>query len=139
MSTPPASSPGTPADDAPRPAILMVEDDEEVRQLLRITLERGPYDLIEAADGEAGLEMARRWRPRLILLDVQLPGMDGLEVCRRLKADPELRGARVLMLTAAASREDRARGAEAGADGYLTKPFGPIALLDRIATELGVG
>src|SRR5438105_4956050 len=133
MSTPPADG----SHEAGGPAILMVDDDGEVRQLLRLTLARGPYRLLEAATGEQGLELARRWRPRLILLDVQLPGIDGLEVCRRLKADPELRAARVLMLTAAASEDDRARGAAAGADGYLTKPFGPLALLERIELELG--
>jgi DNA-binding response OmpR family regulator len=133
MSTPPAHS----SESDGRPAILMVEDDGEVRQLLRLSLERGPYRLLEAATGEQGLEMARLWRPSLILLDVQLPGIDGLEVCRQLKADPELRTARVLMLTAAASEDDRARGEAAGADGYLTKPFGPTALLARIGQELG--
>jgi DNA-binding response OmpR family regulator len=137
MSTAPDN--GSPAEGDTRPAILIVEDDEEVRQLLRITLERGPYQLLEAVDGEEGLEIARRRRPKLILLDVQLPGIDGLEVCRQLKADAELRGSRVLMLTAAASQDDRARGEEAGADGYMTKPFGPLALLDRIAEELAGG
>ena len=135
MSTRPPSS-SEKGGDGPRPTILMIDDDDEVRQLLRLTLERGPYDLVEASDGEEGLAMARQWRPRLILLDVQLPGISGLEVCRRLKADPELRTARVLMLTAAAGRDDRDRGEAAGADGYLTKPFGPLALLDRIASEL---
>jgi DNA-binding response OmpR family regulator len=139
MSTPPTSGAETPAEDDARPAVLMVEDDEEVRQLLRLTLERGPYRLLEASDGEQGLAMARRWRPKLILLDVQLPGIDGLEVCRRVKADPELRGARVLMLSAAASQTDRDRGADAGADGYLTKPFGPLALLNRITAEIEGG
>jgi two-component system phosphate regulon response regulator PhoB len=118
------------------PAILIVEDDPELRELLRLTLARSRYRLVEAVNGEQGLELARRLRPRLILLDVQLPGMDGLEVCRRLKADAELAEARVLMLTAAASEQDRARGAAAGADGYMTKPFGPLALLERIGREM---
>ena len=68
MPTPPANSTGPAPEDAPGPAILIVEDDEEVRQLLRLTLERGPYRLLEASDGEQGLAMARLWRPRLILL-----------------------------------------------------------------------
>ena len=119
-----------------RQTILVVEDDARVRSLLRFVVHRGNYGLVETTDGESALEAVERQRPDLILLDVNLPGIDGIEVCRRLKANDKTRGVKVLMVTAAIMDEDRARGLAAGADGYVTKPFSPLALLKQIQEEL---
>jgi CheY-like chemotaxis protein len=126
----------------PRPStrtILVVDDDDDVRGLLRATIERGVHQVVTADDGEEALRLIDRAAPDLVLLDLNMPGMDGSEVCRRLKANPATRAICVLMLTAAAQDEDRRRGLEAGADGYLTKPFSPRALLDLIRVHLGTG
>jgi CheY-like chemotaxis protein len=119
-----------------RKTILVVEDDARVRSLLRFVVHRGNYGLIETVDGESALEAVERQRPDLIILDVNLPGIDGIEVCRRLKAGEKTRDVKVLMVTAAIMDEDRARGLAAGADGYVTKPFSPLALLKQIQEEL---
>jgi two-component system phosphate regulon response regulator PhoB len=88
--------------------------------------------VVGAFDGVAALELAAAVRPDLALLDVQMPHMTGLEVCRRLRQVPGCAGIRVVMLSAAAQAEDRARGLAAGADEYLTKPFSPLALLTLV-------
>ena len=119
-----------------RKTILVVEDDARVRSLLRFVVHRGNYGLIETTDGESALEAVERQRPDLIILDVNLPGIDGIEVCRRLKSHEKTRDVKVLMVTAAIMDEDRARGLAAGANGYVTKPFSPLALLKQIQEEL---
>jgi CheY-like chemotaxis protein len=93
-------------------------------------------ELLEAGTGTEAVAIARARRPPLVLLDVGLPEMDGWEVCQELKADPATRGARIVMLTARATAADRERAAEAGADGYLTKPFSPAELLAAVTTWL---
>jgi DNA-binding response OmpR family regulator len=112
-----------------------VEDDDVIRGLVRAILERGGLRVVEAIDGEEALELAERASPDLVLLDVNLPGIDGPEVCRRLRAA----GATlpIVMVTGAADEDDRRRGLEAGADAYLTKPFRPADLLARLAGHLG--
>ncbi len=112
---------------------LIVEDQAEIRDLIRMTLEFEDLEIHEADNGPQALDAARRLQPALVLLDVMMPGgMDGYEVCEKLRADATLRRARVVMLTARARAEDRARGRQAGADAYLTKPFSPRELLDLV-------
>lgn len=113
--------------------ILIVEDQAEIRELIRLTLEGGDWEVHEAVDGASGLELALRVRPDVVLLDVMMPGgLDGVAVCERLRADSATRRARVVMLTAMGRNEDRERGLRAGADAYLTKPFSPRNLLQVI-------
>jgi two-component system phosphate regulon response regulator PhoB len=106
--------------------------------LVRVTLEIEDYDVHEAANGDIGWEMAQELKPDLILLDVMMPGvLDGFAVCRRVKADPALTATKVVMLTALAQEADRSEGADAGADGYLTKPFKPGDLVDAVKDYIG--
>ena len=111
--------------------ILIADDEPAIVDLVRFTLEDPQVRLLEAPDGAAALECALRERPDVALLDVQMPYLTGLEVCRRLRALPECAHTRIV-LTAAAQAEDRRRGLAAGADHYLTKPFSPLALLTLI-------
>ena len=112
--------------------ILMVEDTEDNRQILRDLFAVTDYELIEAADGAAGLEMARTHRPDLILMDIQLPVLDGYETTRRLKADPALRDIPVIAVTSYALSGDETKARAAGCDAYVTKPFSPRVLLAKV-------
>jgi len=112
--------------------ILIADDEPAIVDLVRFTLEDPQVRLLEAPDGAAALECALRERPDVALLDVQMPYLTGLEVCRRLRALQECAHTRIVLLTAAAQAEDRRRGLAAGADHYLTKPFSPLALLTLI-------
>lgn len=112
--------------------VLIVDDEPNIVQLVRITLEDSRVQVLEAADGTTALDRAVAYRPDLVLLDVDLPDVSGLEVCRRLKEDRQLANTKVIMLTAAAQRDDVARGLAAGADEYLTKPFSPVRLLSLV-------
>jgi CheY-like chemotaxis protein len=114
--------------------IMLADDDPTIRLLVNATLRNDAYQLIEASDGEEALVLARDEMPDLILLDVSMPKLDGLEVCRRLKSDPQTRGIRIIMLTA---RAPDTEGESLGADGYFTKPFSPLALLGKIGEMLG--
>jgi two-component system phosphate regulon response regulator PhoB len=117
---------------------LMIADDEAgVRSLVRMTLDTGDYEIIEAADGDEALALAREHRPELLLLDAMMPKRSGYDVCRELKDDPETTGTTVVMLTARAQESDRERGTAAGADDYFTKPFSPVALLEKVEEVLG--
>ena len=118
------------------PTILVVDDEPPILELVRYTLEDEQIRVLEAADGVQALEVAQTARPDLILLDVQMPRLDGIEVCRRLRADTALGGTRIVMLTAAGQDADRARGLAAGADEYLTKPFSPLALFTLVRSLL---
>jgi DNA-binding response OmpR family regulator len=109
--------------------ILIVDDEPPILDLVRFTLEDAEVRVVEASDGVEALALARRVRPDLILLDVHMPRLDGLEACRQIRLDPALARTPIVMLTAAGQEADRARGREAGADEYLTKPFSPLALL----------
>jgi len=122
------------------PTVLVADDEPPILELVRFTLEDEQVRVVEATSGPAALEVARRERPDLIFLDVHMPGLDGFEVCRQLRADPALAGARIVMLTAAGQERERRRGREAGADDYLTKPFSPLALfalVRELAPEAG--
>lgn len=112
--------------------ILIVDDEPHIVELVRVTLEDERVRVLEAGDGAEALDLARLARPQLVLLDVQLPDLSGLEVCRRLRREPELAAVRIVMLTAAARPEDLAGGLAAGADHYLTKPFSPVRLLSLV-------
>ena len=117
--------------------ILLVEDNELNRDMLSRRLTRRGYTVVVAEDGEQGLDLARSERPDLILMDMSLPGIDGWEATRRLRADPEIAGARVIALTAHAMAGDRERAIEAGCDDYDTKPVEMERLLLKITTLLG--
>jgi len=112
--------------------ILIADDEPHVVELVRVTLEDERVRVIEAADGAAALASASAFAPELIFLDVNLPDLSGLEVCRQLRSDPRVAGARIVMLTAAAQQDDVARGLAAGANHYLTKPFSPVRLLSLV-------
>jgi DNA-binding response OmpR family regulator len=109
--------------------ILVADDEVPIVELVRFTLEDDRVQVVGAFDGVAALELADALRPDLVLLDVQMPQLNGVEVCRRLRQMPNCARTRIVMLSAAAQDEDRARGMAAGADEYLTKPFSPLALL----------
>lgn len=114
--------------------ILIVDDEAPIVELIRCTLEDPQVRVLEAYDGSAALRIAREDPPDLVLLDVRLPSLDGLEVCRRLRAMPECDGTRIVLLTAAGQAQDRELGMAAGADEYLTKPFSPLALMALVKT-----
>ena len=114
--------------------ILAVDDDDSIRELLELQLTRNGYEALTAADGREALDKASR--ADLILLDVMLPGIDGFEICRRLKADPVLRAVPIIMLTAKAEEIDKVLGLELGADDYLVKPFSIRELLARVKAVL---
>jgi CheY-like chemotaxis protein len=120
----------------PRPSILIVDDQPDLRLLIRLTFSSTGYQVAEAADGEAALSACAQSAPDVVLLDVMLPGIDGYEVCRRLKADAGTRETFVVLMTAGHQETERVRAAEAGADHYLAKPFSPAQLLDLVQHEL---
>jgi len=119
--------------------ILIVEDEADISELLEYNLERHDYDPQSVATGEEGLVQAQEGQPDLVILDLMLPGLSGLEVCRRLKADPATARIPVIMLTAKGEEEDIVAGFEAGADDYVTKPFRPKVLLARVKAVLRRG
>ncbi len=114
------------------PTVLIVDDEPNIVELVRITLEDDRVRVVTAEAGAEALMLAEVERPELVLLDVNLPDVSGLEVCRRLRHDPRLGDLRIVMLTAAAQRADVERGLAAGADEYLTKPFSPVRLLSLV-------
>ncbi len=119
-----------------RETILIVEDEAEIQELLRYNLAKEGYHVLAARTGEEGLRLAERESADLMILDLMLPGMDGLEVCRRLKRDPESRALPIVMLTAKGEESDVVTGLEMGADDYITKPFSPRVLLARLRAVL---
>jgi two-component system phosphate regulon response regulator PhoB len=116
--------------------ILIVEDEEEIRELVVYNLVKQGYQPIPAETGEEGLRMIRSEKPDLLVLDLMLPGVDGLEVCRTLKRDPATAAIPLIMLTAKGEEADIVAGLEMGADDYLTKPFSPRVLTARIRAVL---
>lgn len=112
--------------------ILVVEDQEDNRRIVRDLLTSVGYDLLEATTGEDGVAMAERERPDLILMDIQLPGLDGYEATRRIKANPALRAIPIIAVTSYALSGDDQKALAAGCDAYVTKPFSPRALLAKI-------
>ena len=116
--------------------ILVIDDDLDSLKLIGLLLQRQGYEVAAAPSGSEGLEMARSETPDLILLDIMMPTMDGYEVCRRLRSDPQLTHIPVIMFTAKTRVDDKVAGFEAGADDYLTKPTHPAELASRIRTLL---
>ena len=122
--------------DRPR-SVLIVDDDPAAVELIQYMLQSEGYTTSLAVTGAAGLAMAKEQRPDLILLDVMLPEMDGLEACRRLRADPSTSAVPIIMLSARAQSSDQESGHEAGADLYLTKPIDLTDLARKISSLLG--
>ena len=112
--------------------ILLIEDHEDNRRIVRDLLTPAGYEVIEALTGEDGVSMADSHRPDLILMDIQLPGLDGYEATRQIKAKPELRAIPIVVVTSYALSGDDVKAREAGCDAYVTKPFSPRALLAKI-------
>jgi CheY-like chemotaxis protein len=118
------------------PTVLIADDEPHVVELVRVTLEDERLRVLEAFDGPTALELAEAFAPDLIFLDVEMPGLSGLEVCRRLREDDRFATTTIVMLTAAAQKDDVARGFDAGANQYLTKPFSPVRLLSMVERML---
>ncbi len=119
--------------------ILVVEDEAPIQELLQFNLERKKYRVKVADSGEKALSVVGKYRPDLILLDIMLPGADGLEVCKNLKGDPKTARIPIIMLTALSEEADIVAGLELGADDYITKPFSPRVLLARVKAALRRG
>ncbi len=116
--------------------ILVVDDEKHIVELIKFNLERDGFQVITAYDGEEAVKQARSGDPDLIILDIMLPVMDGLEVCRQLKQDKETRNIPVIMLSAKGDELDKILGLEIGADDYVTKPFSPRELVARVKARL---
>ncbi len=118
--------------------ILVCDDEANIRNIMDFSLEAEGFLVVEANDGQEALQMAMSEEPDLVILDVMMPGSDGLTVCRELKQNPRTSHIPVLMLTARAGKGDREAGLAAGADDYITKPFSPLRLVDKVNEVLGV-
>jgi phosphate regulon transcriptional regulator PhoB len=116
--------------------VLVVEDEKDIVELLRYHLEREGYQCLQAADGSTALRLTRQHRPDLLILDLMLPGLDGLEVCRQLRRDAATAHIPIIMLTAKAEEVDRIVGLEVGADDYVVKPFSPREVVARVKAIL---
>jgi phosphate regulon transcriptional regulator PhoB len=116
--------------------ILIVEDESDIAELIRYNVERAGYQAQVLRDGHQALQSLRREVPDLLVLDLMLPGMDGLELCRRLRAEPATRALPIIMVTAKGEETDRVVGLEMGADDYLVKPFSPRELVARLRAVL---
>jgi DNA-binding response OmpR family regulator len=122
--------------------VLVVDDEQSIRLLCRVNLGASGIDVLEADDGETALELARREKPDLVLLDVMMPGLDGWSVARELAEDERTRDIPVVFLTARAEASDRRRGARLGGVGYLVKPFDPVGigeLVEDVLARIGRG
>jgi two-component system cell cycle response regulator DivK len=117
--------------------ILIVEDQEDLRGVLRDLLSGSGYEVVEAADGEAGVAKARSERPDLILMDIQLPVLDGYEATRQIKADSNLKSTLVIAVSSFAMKGDEEKARASGCDHYVTKPYSPMHLLRTIRSFLG--
>ena len=118
--------------EAMRDRVLVVEDEKDVRELLRLNLKAGGFDVLEAHNGAEGLAIAKAELPSVVILDLMMPEMSGMEVCRALRRNPATSRIPILMLTAKSAEVDKVAGLEVGADDYVTKPFSPRELLLRV-------
>jgi CheY-like chemotaxis protein len=116
--------------------IVVADDDPDILDLVALTLERSGHVVHRALDGEEALELIERERPDLVVLDISMPKLDGLELTRRLCGDPETKAIRIVLLTALVQDTDISEGLAAGADAYVRKPFSPQELQERVATLL---
>ena len=119
--------------------IIVIEDEADIREVIEHNLSREGYEVYSSADGEKGLALVRKILPDLVLLDLMLPGLDGITVCRRIKADPLTRSTGVVMVTAKGEESDIVLGLGVGADDYVTKPFSPRELIARVEAVLRRG
>jgi two-component system, cell cycle response regulator DivK len=117
--------------------ILVVEDQDDLRAILRDLLTGSGYDVAEAADGQAGVARAKAERPDLILMDIQLPVLDGYETTRQIKSDPDLKATPIIAVSSFAMKGDEEKARAAGCDHYVTKPYSPLQLLRVIQGFLG--
>ena len=118
--------------------VLIADDEPSLRLLVSATLSSDEYEIVEAADGVEAWELVRAHQPALAILDVQMPGLTGLELTRAIKADARLADTHVILLSSKAQAADIQAGLAAGAERYLTKPFSPLQLIDVVETALGV-
>jgi len=119
------------------PDVLIADDESSMRELIRTTIESDRCAVLEAGDGNQAWALIKLHRPPLVLLDVQMPGRSGLEILKSIRSDPTLAVTHVIMLSSNALASDVAAGLAAGADFYLTKPFSPLELLNRVERTLG--
>jgi CheY-like chemotaxis protein len=117
--------------------VLIADDEPSLRLLVNATIASDEYDVLEAVDGDEAWGLIRQHRPRVVLLDVQMPGRTGLELARAIRADPDLNKTCVILLTSKAQQTDVQAGLAAGADRYLTKPFSPLELLKVVEQAVG--
>jgi DNA-binding response OmpR family regulator len=116
--------------------VLVADDDADIRDLVAFKLEQAGFEVIAVEDGQTALEQARGRQPTLAVLDVSMPGLSGIDVCRMLRSDPATAGMLIIMLTARVQEQDVEGGFSAGADDYVTKPFSPRELVSRIQSLL---
>lgn len=121
------------------PKVLIADDQESMRSLIRLTLDSGHFDILEAEDGPSAARIARDEQPDIVFLDWTMPGASGVEVCRELRGDPRTAGSKIVMVTGHSDVSDQAAGFAAGADDYIIKPFSPLELLDKVSEVLGPG
>ena len=134
MSNPAADR--SPTQTTERRKILVIEDERDIRELVRVNLEAEGFAVLEAGDGELGLALVKRERPAAVILDLMLPGLGGLEVCRRIRGSEATSRVPVVILTARSAEADKVVGLEIGADDYVTKPFSPRELTARVKAVL---
>jgi DNA-binding response OmpR family regulator len=121
------------------PLVLVADDDEDILLLVTTRLRRDGFDIISARSGDEALALVRERRPALAVLDIGMPGLDGVQVLEQIRADDDLRAMLVVLLTAKAQESDVRRGFDAGADAYVKKPFSPADLSARVRELLGSG
>ncbi len=121
---------------AAKKRVLVVDDEKEILEIVQYNLEKNGYDALCVASGEQALAAAKKWSPDIVVLDLMLPGIDGLDVCRKLKSDEETRNIPIVMLTAKGEDADIVAGLELGADDYVVKPFSPRVLAARLRAVL---
>ncbi|MFD1881723.1 phosphate regulon transcriptional regulator PhoB [Paracoccus pacificus] len=119
-----------------QPCVLVVEDEGAQREVLRYNLEAEGFTVVVAESGDEALLLVQEERPDLVVLDWMLPNVSGIEICRRIKADPEMRNIPIIMLSARSEESDRVRGLETGADDYVVKPYSVVELMARLRTQL---
>lgn len=112
--------------------VLAVDDDPTILRLLQVNLEMEGHDVLTAENGQSALAVIRAERPEVVLLDVMMPEMDGFQVCEAVRADPDIAGTPIVFVSARAQQSDLDRGYASGADGYITKPFDPLELIETI-------
>ena len=121
---------------AKKPIILLVDDDPDIREFVTFNLEKEGYNVVSAKDGAEGVEAAKKHRPDLILLDVMMPGMDGIEACEAIRSNPDIASTLIAFLSARGEDYSQVAGFDAGADDYITKPIRPKVLVSRVKALL---